>query len=159
MKKTIVSTPIEKYHMMQFDIHDYITTHEGVKGELVNILNKAGTSFFNSLLNKADPTESRPVKRVKLTINIGVAMRNNVFKSYLGSIAENPKIAFSDLDTDSPFISISGSKHSITSFGLDIISDIKIESETIIERFDRYTITYHNNLNNLDYRMTIVIDK
>ena len=175
MKRPIVMNPIEKYNMMQFDIYDYITTHEGVKGELVDILNKAGTSFSysflnecDSLLSKTDTTESRPVKRTVVTVSIGKTVNHrrygNIFYSYLSSVIVNPHIVFRNLNTnDEPLIDIFDKQHRtslVTSIYLDSVSNVSVESMTAADAdFEKYTITYHNSINNLDYKISIVINK
>ena len=175
MKRPIVMTPIENYHLRQLEIYDYITNHEGVKGKLVDIINKAGTSFSysflnecDSLLNKTDIAESRLIKRTVVTVSIGKTANHrrygNIFYAYLSSVLVNPHIVFRNLNTtDEPSIDIFDKQYRtslVTSIYLDSISNVSVESMIATDAdFEEHIITYHSNLNNLDYRITIVIDK
>lgn len=164
----MLMNPIEKHNLIQFEIANFIESHTGTTAsQLVNILNKAATSYYNALLNKADSTQHRPIKRTIIEVSVGKAANDhkygNVFYSYLSSTSINPKVCISDLISDTPSISVYDTQHHtspITSIYLDSISNLAIKSMTESDiDFSQYIISYHNEANSLDYQMCVTIYK
>ena len=160
-------SPIARYHQKQLDIHDFISTHTGTASQLVDILNKASLSYSHSLLSKYDSTLNRANKRTIVKVGIGKPAKHhiygNIFYNYLHSVLVNPKVTFSDLLSDTPYIDLFDTQHHttlVTSIYLNSISNVSIESMTESDiDFSQYIISYHNEANSLDYQMCVTIYK
>lgn len=156
-------SPIEKYHQRQLDIYDFISAHTGTASQLIDILNKASLSYSHSLLSEYDSTLDRANKRTIVKVSTGKAINNRTFQMYLSSVVINPKVTLTNLNTNTPSISVYDTQHMtqhIVSIHLDSISNLAIQSMTDSDiAFEQYTITYTNTINSLDYMIDITIYK